>query len=296
MNDTVWSRWVLPAAFCASACLDETTAEPSVSSAAADREPDATGALLCTTDDDCPSDGPTCCDGGCTSVVTDPNHCGACNNPCTVAEHCASDQTCIVSSLESLCSNNVLIGLLDGDPADEAAARQLMEYYRERCGGSSSTRGANDSSLFTELGEPVPGAGMILLATGGSYRQPIVRYLDQEGWSPVFTDTQNNGATARLVRRDNGEVLAQVDTAEPTTDHDVFVTYVMAEPARGSLLWISYGLFADGTRASALWLNEIEPRTRRDMPLRWAVVRWSDTDGEPGPTLTDTFDIVASAS
>ena len=44
----------------------------------------------CCTDGDCPASTPTCCGGGCVSVLTDLGHCGRCGAGCGFNEQCST--------------------------------------------------------------------------------------------------------------------------------------------------------------------------------------------------------------
>lgn len=284
--------WALTGVFGTIGCLTSPSADSDSPPVAINANTDDVAESACTTDTDCGAEAPLCCEGSCFSLNDDPNHCGACNQRCDAGEYCSRQSSCEIVSLRSICSNGSLIGLLDGDSTDEDAVRRLLSHYRQRCAGQTSTQGASDTSLFNPAGQPLAGVGTTLLAAGGGYRQPVVRYLDLNGLSPFFTDQQDNGATARLVRRDTGEVVAEVETAAPAADQDVFVSYLVEDPEGGSLLWVAYGLFAHGTQGAALWLTEIAPNLFPLMDIHWAAVRWSDTDHVPGPTPDDTFDII----
>lgn len=295
MNNAPWSLWALSlvvATFgCGAPLAPGSETPPSSNGTVRDAAP----APACATDRECTSEEPACCDGSCLSLAYDPNHCGACHHRCPSGEHCANQGSCELTSLQRLCTNGFLTGLLDGDPTDEDAVRRILSHFREHCGGQTNAQSASDSALLNPAGQPLSHVGTTLLAAGGGYRQPMVRYLDQRALSPVFTDTQDGGATARLIRRDSGEVLAEVSTTAPPSDQDVFVSYLVEDPDGGSLLWVAYGLFAQGTRAAAIWLTEIAPNLSLNMDTRWAAVRWSDSDDVSGPTYDDQFDIMVTS-
>lgn len=295
MNNAHCSLWALSLVIATSGCLAPAAPVSEAPPASVGTDRDLAVEPVCTTDNECAPEAPACCNRSCISLGYDPNHCGACNHRCDPGEHCSSQGSCELTSLQSPCNNGSVIGLLDGEPADEEAVRRILSNYRERCGGQTSTQGASDSALFNPSGQPIAHVGITLLAAGGGYRQPMVRYLDQQGWSPVFTDAQGGGATARLIRRDTGDVLVEVSTASPPSDQDVFVTYLVEDPEGGGLLWVAYGLFAQGTKAAALWLAEIAPDLALDFDTRWIVVRWGDTDEVTGPSHNDTFDIIVTS-
>jgi len=45
---------------------------------------------LCVGEGTCPGTGGDCCDGACTDILTDPDHCGGCNAPCGAGELCCN--------------------------------------------------------------------------------------------------------------------------------------------------------------------------------------------------------------
>lgn len=255
---------------------------------------DAAAAESCNVFDACEG-GLTCCGGVCVDTETDPDHCGACGLDCSAeGGFCASGGSCAALAFNALCENSNLLALYDGNPPDDATTDILRDEVAAMCGVSAENASTTDSSLVENDGRPLVGVGTTVVMGGGGFFQPPIRYVEELGVTPVYVDQVDLGATSRIVRRADGDVLASVPSTTTGEGEDWFVVYLVEEPERGAVLLAAYGFTLNGTEAAGVWARDAIFRDPGAIDDTWWVVRWVDSDPSAGPTSGDTFEVVDS--
>ncbi len=240
-------------------------------------------------------EGLTCCEGTCADLSADPNHCGACGERCSDDDgFCASGGSCAPLAWTSLCDNANLLALRDGVPDDDTATEQMRDALAARCGVSPQTGATTDASLVGSDGEPLVGVGTTVVTGGGGFFQRTVRYLENTGRTAVYSDQVDGGATSRMVRRSNGEVLASVPSDITGEGADHFLVYLAEDPVGGALMLPAYGFTRHGTRAGAWWLDNVLLADPGAFSSSWYLVEWTAAGGGEGPGPADSYEILAS--
>jgi hypothetical protein len=184
--------------------------------------------------------------------------------------------------------------LQDTSPEDNAAGRAMAVALGVSCGiaapvidQASSTTGAVDPTT----GQPLL-LNSLLIAGGGSFHHPVVRWLEANRAAPVVS-----GGSATFVQyaRQDGRVLAAVPLNAIGPSHDIFVVQVAHSPT-GPLVLNAYGYFSLGTTAASWYfIHRLLPRVA-SLTEAWMLVDWADTSGDGQPGEGDTFKVLASGS
>lgn len=255
---------------------------------------DAAAVETCNVFDDCEGE-LTCCDGFCVDTEADPDHCGACGNDCSEeGAFCSTGATCVALDFASLCENTNLLALYDGITPDDETTDVLRDEVAARCGRTVSSGNTSDRSLVDAEGVPQFGVGTTVVLGGGGFFQPLVEHVENTGVTPIFTDQINGGSLARMIRRGDGAVLASVPSTTTGEGEDWFTVYLVEEPTRGALVLAAYGFTLNGTRAAGVWARDAIFADLDGVSDTWWAVRWEDSDGTSGPSVGDTFEVVAS--
>lgn len=241
--------------------------------------------------------GLTCCDGDCVDTERDPDHCGSCGLDCSAeGGFCSSDSVCSALSWNAICDNANLLALHDGVASDDSATDAVRDELASLCGVSVENAAATDASVVAADGRPLVGSGTTVVVGGGGFFQPVIRYAEASGETPIYSDQIDNGATSRFIRRDGGAVLATVPSDTTGEGEDWFTVYLVEEPVGGALLLAAYGFTMNGSRASGIFARDVVLADPSAAAATWYLVRWQDGDGTAGPSAGDTFDVVDSGS
>lgn len=236
-----------------------------------------------------------CCNGTCVDLEGSPTNCGACGVDCAFDDgYCASGGSCAELTWTGLCQNTNVLALRDGVAADDAATDQMRDAVAAACGVDAQTGASGDSSLVDSDGRPRVGVGTTIVTGGGGFFQPTVDYIEETGRTPVYAEQTDGGATSRLVRRSNADVIASVPSDVTGEGSDTFVVYLVDDPAGGALMLAAYGFTGHGTRAGAWWVENVLLADPSAHTSSWYAVEWTNSGQSSGPDSGDDFQVIAS--
>jgi hypothetical protein len=119
-----------------------------------------------------------------------------------------------------------------------------------------------------------------------------VTYVESTGVSRVyFEQTASNFA---FINRSTGSPIVDVPTTSLTASHDYFLIEAMRDPPSGTYCLFANGFYAPGTIAGTWYFTNVVLPQRLTETISWAVVEWTDVNGNQIPDSADTFTIIAS--
>ncbi len=250
----------------------------------------------------------------------DPAHCGACGVSCSNTQFCTST-ACAGIALKSICRSPRVVALLDDLSVDDDAGRVMLQALASQCaldgGGRFDTldraeAGANDTGVLEAVAaeanqkRPVAGPGTMLVMAGGGWElgQPVTRYLNTNGYTPIYYGTPQGGGALGLIQRGTagGADTVVAPYAAITDTHDYFVLQMVVEPESGTPSLVAYGFGGAGTLAAGWYLaNRVLPNLS-DYEKAWYVYEWTDASSDAGapdggdgiPNGVDTYALVKS--
>jgi hypothetical protein len=185
--------------------------------------------------------------------------------------------------------------LLDGAPADDRAARDVLRALSERCATPPATRVFPQGSadlIHPESGRVVVRGGELLVLAGGPYFNKTAGFLERERSVPVY-----NGGThpaIQFIRSADDAVVASSTFPESTPSHDMIVIQVGRERATGTLALVLYGFHPNGTLAAAWHFVHVMAEDLASYTEAYYVYDWSDTNADQVPNAGDTWQLLGS--
>lgn len=250
-------------------------------------------APACDSKGGCADSSATCCANSCVKVGQNPNYCGDCSTKCSSTQFCTTI-TCSPMQFASLCANPGPLTLVtDGHATDDEAGRGLAAAVSAACHVAAATTAPQTSAIEDPTdGRPLIGSGHTIILAGGPFFQKALAYLENTSASApvVFSSTST---TYSLVRRSTGVTIATSDTTLITSQHDFFVVELLTEPISGTLAVAAYGFQPPGTAAASWYASHVMLTDLTTAMLTWAVVEWTDADGDALPGTGDTFSKIA---
>ncbi len=189
------------------------------------------------------------------------------------------------ASFGGLCAFDAHVIIENGVAADDAVGAALSQTLLDACPGSPSRRVTDQSdasAVDPDTGRPLVPADELVVLGGGDGPHRVVRYLLGSDtplvWSGVDPATITERATGRTV------------VMGPTSsDHDYVFVQVVEEPVGGTVAVSAQGFRVNGTRAAALYFDQVFSSRLSSDPGTWFVVEWTDGDGDPMPSAGDDF-------
>jgi hypothetical protein len=221
----------------------------------------------------------------------DPQHCGACNQPCIGDNFCGGG-TCQATLLSNTCSEPVVRAVLDGIVADDDAGTSIAQALVAACAPAPmfAIAGQADAGVIAvNTGEPLE-LGALLIAGGGDYYQRVVNWLETSGAAHIKDSSSSTQYQYTL--RDGG-VVSEGLAADVGPHHDIFVVQLSRSSA-GELVLSASGFYASGTAAAAWYFINVLLPMRATLADSWYVVEWSDTTMDGLPDVNDAWTPVAS--
>jgi hypothetical protein len=232
------------------------------------------------------------CDGIVTSDGADASVAGRTLSRCPGIEHV--DGGCDALSFFSLCSTADLV-VLRSDVADDQPSLELARGTSLACGGALAQRVASshDGGVLDATGAPIGPRSQALVVAGGSFLQPLVRWLERSASPPIF----DSSASGRLsLSSPTLGPLLSVPASEVSSSRDYFVIEVMRPELDGPLVLVAYGFYEPGTRAAAWFFSNRLMPSPAAHGSSWSVQRWTDLDGDGAPGAGDEFTLVGSGT
>jgi hypothetical protein len=186
-----------------------------------------------------------------------------------------------------------------GNANDDTVGQQVATAISTACQWAAATSAPQTNAAVEDqtTHRPLLGSGVTAVMAGGPYFQKAISYLENSASvSPVYFASANNGTTFSFVRRDTGATIVSTPISALTAQHDFFVIALMTEPESGTLVAAAYGFYQPGTAAAGYYAST-SIFTAAKLPTatyRWAVVEWTDKDGDMLPSAADTFNALAS--
>ncbi len=246
---------------------------------------------LCTLSGQCPSSR-TCCSGRCVDTTFDEAHCGACDAGCGPDAFCGRS-ACRDAVLANFCEAGAAAAVvLNDEPVDDDAGTAMGAAVAATCAPPPAMRLVHQ--LDGGLVDPVTGrprvGGELLVVGGGSFRQKVVDWLENNRLAPV-----NDTSTATDISftvRDGGVVLTGLrSTLNP--GHDYVVVQLVRTP-NGTTAVVAFGIFGPGTQAASWYfVNRVAPQ-RSTFIEGWYLLEWTDANGDFLPDPGDTWTLRGS--
>lgn len=241
---------------------------------------------------ECGSSELDCCGSRCVETNHDVQNCGGCGIVCSDSAFCSSEG-CADVTFANVCKVRSVVVLINEQPGDAAPARALGEALAAGCVPSPPVVEVNEADatmINPATGQPLAGGDMLALA-GGPFGHDVIRYLDAQRRTPVYSST--DGAIYEIRRADTDAVLVSFSFTTVGSAHDYLVIEVARDAVTGALAVISYGFTEYGT-AAAVWYfaNVVLP----DFATRegtYYVLEWTD-DGDATPDAGDEFALIQS--
>jgi hypothetical protein len=242
----------------------------------------------------------TCCTDRCVDLKKNPRHCGACGVACNPTAQFCNSVECKDSVFVNVCeSANATIvhdGITDDDNASGGVATALGS-----CTPTVAVRTvlqaiveSTNAGVLAAGGRPVTGPGDMFVATGGSFGQHAVGFLEKSATPVAVAETSTSVA---FFRRSTSTLLRSVQLSELTATHDYALVELAVEPDSGTLTLIAYGLLSPGTRAAAHYAGQVIVPGRATYDQAYYLYEWTDgANGGNADQLPDTseFTLVAS--
>lgn len=252
----------------------------------------------CSSESLCSASAGGCCEATCVPSAVGPTDCQTCGLNCSATQFCGTS-ACVPYQLPSLCEYPRLGIVVGGSTGDDTAARVVKDALAGACSGStvveltqSDTTVAADAS-----GEPLTGPGTTLVVIGGSFRRPIVRYLEKQGLTPIEFRESNGGAefTISVPSADGSTITFTGRPDDITSSTDFFAVQLARHPGNGSLIFSIWGIKQGGTSAGAWYFANIIVPQLADPgnAMRWLLIKWTDDDGLTGPSSEDKWQELA---
>jgi hypothetical protein len=254
---------------------------------------------------DCPA-GFECCVNRCAETAVDRTACGGCGVTCTGTDYCGKSG-CGTTVVAHVCDAPKVTILLDGLPVDDAISYSFRDTLATSCAAAAAVEVVSQDGsplLNPSSGRPLGRGGDLFVQIGGPWGQHLLKYLENAGISPVFSQYTNtldgffgrstNGAASVIAQAPPGTIEAK--PGELNDGHDLFVIETILEPTLGSRTLAIYGLFAPGTTAGAwFFAHQVLPAlpTYTD---DYYVYEWTDKDGDRAPGTADEFRLVGSGT
>lgn len=238
-----------------------------------------------------------CCNEHCVDPTLDAKHCGACGVACTASQFCgnvSAPPVCKAGIVANVCNAKTSTFLLDGLQADQEASAAVQAAMAANCAPPPLAMTISQSvapEINTTTGQPVAGAGDLLVAVGGDSAQRLVNYLEDSRTTLVYNEY--DGFNTLWFKRRDGTVIATITMSTLSATHDYFLIEVVPDPVSGTFSLVLYGLDGPGTRAAAhFFANNMLPAIAT-YTQSWYLYEWIGT-GAGGPTSGDTFTPLAS--
>lgn len=204
-----------------------------------------------------------------------------------------ADGGCVALSLSQLCWLSSVTVLQTGVAVDDRSATSIGLALTTSCSPPPARRTVDvrDGGVLDSNGAPLVDRSEVFVVAGGSHSHPYVRWFETSGLAPVIDSSV--GTTASFSNR-AGVVLISEPLASLGPALDYFVVELVRSTPGGPLSLIAYGFYGPGTAAAAWY---VEQRVLPALPAStdsWAVVRWSDGDGDTQPGAADQFIVIAS--
>jgi hypothetical protein len=149
------------------------------------------------------------------------------------------------------------------------------------------------TEINTTTGQPVAGAGDLLVAVGGDSAQRLVNYLEDSRTTLVYNEYDGLN-TLWFKRRDaNNTVIATITMSTLSPTHDYFLVEVVPDPVSGTFSLVLYGLDGPGTRAAAYFFANTMLPSIATYTQSWYLYEWLGANAA-GPGPGDTFTPLAS--
>ncbi len=240
-----------------------------------------------------------CCNEHCVDTALEAKHCGACGAACEAAQFCANasaPSVCKAGTLANVCSSKNATFLLDGLQADQEASAVVQAAIAARCAPPPTAMSVSQSvatEINTTTGQPVAGAGDLLVAVGGDSAQRLVNYLEDSRTTLVYNEYDRLN-TLWFKRRDaNNTVIATITMSTLSPTHDYFLVEVVPDPVSGTFSLVLYGLDGPGTRAAAYFFANTMLPSIATYTQSWYLYEWLGANAA-GPGPGDTFTPLAS--
>ena len=242
----------------------------------------------------CAGGGLACCDAVCLNTRFSSQACGDCATSCANGQYCQLDQGCLALNFEALCTVTSAVVIEDGVGVDDAAGAILGNAVAGLCstGAPQVVAKTNATYLDQTTGEPLNGPGTGYIVAGGSFFQPVVQYLQDQGLAAVLPSFDSNN-NVTLTRTDTGMVVITDTLANSNAGHDYFVIQSVYVETRGIFLFNLYGVLEFGTTAGAWYFaNVLVPAV--GVPDGWMVVEWTDGNANNVADDANEFTVLAS--
>jgi hypothetical protein len=236
------------------------------------------------------SNGETCCNSTyCANLAKDPQNCGACGTACSGKQFCTSS-ACTDAIVQNLCANGAATIVQDSLATDVDAGGTVQAGMVAACPQAqigTIVQGAS-GSMDPQNGRPMLGPGNTYVASGGSFGQKAVWYMNGAKNAPVYT-IDDSQKIAFVRSSDNGTIV-QTPLSALTAHHDYFLIYVAPEPVSGTLVFAVYGLYGPGTAAGAFYFKNNMAGSLASQGKQYYVFEWTDSTANDGiPNAADTF-------
>jgi|SoiMethySBSTD1v2_1073268.scaffolds.fasta_scaffold22513_6 hypothetical protein len=251
----------------------------------------------CSRDEECGNtEAPSCCQSRCADTTRDIANCGACGIACASKDFCAPTG-CLPARIANVCKLGRATALLDGAPADNQAAADVLTALAANCAPAPATRSIDQATadvIDPADGRVVVRGGELLVLAGGPYFNKTSGFLEKQRTVPVY----NGGIppTIQFIRSADDAVISSSTFPESTPSHDMIVIQIGREHETGTLALVAYGFHPNGTRA-AVWqfVHAMAPNLA-SYPDAYYVYDWSDTNGDQIPNEGDTWKLLGSGS
>lgn len=193
------------------------------------------------------------------------------------------------TSFRSLCHYAQVTVVDNGLTVDDMVGATLASTLAGGCGNApATTTVAQDASgILDPTGRPLVSPDQLVVIGGGDGPNKAIAYLLQADtpviWSSSSQATYHERATGRLIA--SGPV---------SSTHDYAVVMVVDEPIGGTRILSASGQTVNGTKAASFWFTtQLAPVIATELRA-WAVVEWTDTDGDATPSAGDTWAVAGS--
>jgi hypothetical protein len=245
----------------------------------------------CTTT--CPRSDQTCCSGKCVDLKRDPKNCGACGTACNDTQFC-NGTSCLTTQFSNLCQNAKAAVVQDGQGPDDTAGASLGTTIAS-CTPAVTQRTVSQYAtgvLEQSTNRPILGPGETFVAGGGFYYQLGINHLKQAQRTIIdgsYDPNVTTGTGGTIRNRVTGTDVVTIPAKSLSATHDYLIFQLTVEPTSGTLCFSSYGLQSEGTAAAALYFQNTFFPALSTKTGTWYIYEWTDSDGTPGPSATDTF-------
>ncbi|MBS1124004.1 MAG: hypothetical protein H6Q90_6232 [Deltaproteobacteria bacterium] len=205
-------------------------------------------------------------------------------------EPVATDGALSQSGFRQLCAFTRVTVIENGLQVDDLVGASLSASLSSRCPVAPITRTVSQGApgiLDPTSGRPLLAVDDLAIIGGGDGPHRAIAYLLRSD-TPV---TWTGSSIATFRERATGRTIV---TGPVSDSHDYALVMVVAEPIGGGRTLSASGMAGNGTRAAGYWFaNEVAPTIAAN-ELGWTLVEWTNADGDPGPTVGDTFVVIES--